>query len=518
MWATLAAWLVVLASLSLSGGRQPLAHDVIADADVTHRYQLTLAPLRVALDPICGIAFHACSREAPGLWSLLLLGVLGRLGWALLRRTARRHGATGRLDRLGGALQRALAIGFATSLVVGALAVGALTWLEHTDGRLVAEAAILRTAHAAIWVCLAGYAVFLLGSWVRVLRGCASAPRARGVIRRVGSELAGLCGFVVLGLCLNFALISLPLPTWRVETDLAPGEVLADLHSHSTFSDGWLSPAQRVRWYERQGVTVFAVSDHHHTLGAAAARQYADASGLPVTALSAFEYTSDAPFVHLTVFGTRSGAAPTWLESGRHTANGDSGEAGAPRLPVPALDAAGVIAWAHAQRAPVIAAHWHRRPGIPSPSPEELVAWGVDGFEVTNETMEAYDLDFSHLVTLCRQHGLAAVSVSDSHENRPITRFNRVRLEPGEAVTIASLFAALARNEHEAVAIDPHPSPWRLPPALDVFQPLAAVATYLRDISWPQRLSWALWSLGVFALLLWMVRAASRDAADQGSS
>lgn len=55
----------------------------------------------------------------------------------------------------------------------------------------------------------------------------------------------------------------------------------ADLHSHSTISDGLLSPSDLVRRAHVNGVELFALTDHDEVSGLAAARAEAEAVGLP---------------------------------------------------------------------------------------------------------------------------------------------------------------------------------------------------------------------------------------------
>jgi len=57
--------------------------------------------------------------------------------------------------------------------------------------------------------------------------------------------------------------------------------VNADLHSHSTVSDGLLSPSDLVRRAHVNGVELFALTDHDEVSGLAAARAEAEAVGLP---------------------------------------------------------------------------------------------------------------------------------------------------------------------------------------------------------------------------------------------
>lgn len=65
---------------------------------------------------------------------------------------------------------------------------------------------------------------------------------------------------------------------------------LADLHCHSTASDGILSPAELVSRAKSQGVTLLALTDHDTLDGLAEAREIGDQLG--VTVLSGIELSS----------------------------------------------------------------------------------------------------------------------------------------------------------------------------------------------------------------------------------
>ncbi len=57
-----------------------------------------------------------------------------------------------------------------------------------------------------------------------------------------------------------------------------------DLHSHSSASDGCLSPTELVHYAQQQGVDVLALTDHDITSGISEAKQAADNLGLKVIA------------------------------------------------------------------------------------------------------------------------------------------------------------------------------------------------------------------------------------------
>jgi 3',5'-nucleoside bisphosphate phosphatase len=65
---------------------------------------------------------------------------------------------------------------------------------------------------------------------------------------------------------------------------LLPMDLNADLHAHSTVSDGTMDPAALVERAKAQGVELFALTDHDEVGGLAAARTAADRLGLPFVA------------------------------------------------------------------------------------------------------------------------------------------------------------------------------------------------------------------------------------------
>ena len=56
--------------------------------------------------------------------------------------------------------------------------------------------------------------------------------------------------------------------------------MIIDLHNHSYYSDGVLSPSEVVRLAKKEGCDVFALTDHDTTDGLIEAQQQADESDL----------------------------------------------------------------------------------------------------------------------------------------------------------------------------------------------------------------------------------------------
>ena len=98
---------------------------------------------------------------------------------------------------------------------------------------------------------------------------------------------------------------------------------VADLHLHTTFSDGRLSPTALVRLCARNGLRVIAITDHDSTEGIAEALAAADeAPGLSI--VPGIELSTDAPGMEIHMLGYFVDTTDTafqeklrWLRSGR---------------------------------------------------------------------------------------------------------------------------------------------------------------------------------------------------------
>lgn len=76
---------------------------------------------------------------------------------------------------------------------------------------------------------------------------------------------------------------------------------LCDLHTHSVFSDGTLTPEQLIDEAVRIGLTAIALTDHNTTAGLATF--LAAASGKPITAIPGIEFSTDYQGIELHILG-----------------------------------------------------------------------------------------------------------------------------------------------------------------------------------------------------------------------
>ena len=173
---------------------------------------------------------------------------------------------------------------------------------------------------------------------------------------------------------------------WVVPED-APF-VLANLHTHTTQSNGFLTPEQAVLWHLRRGYKVVAITDSNTVKGGEIAKKFVESANLhsaprtphsfPLTVLVGEEFRGKT---HLVMLNIRRDISPRDFD-------------------VPAA-----IKEAKRQGGVVIAAHpWSGRHSI-----HELLEWGVDGFEIVNGTV----LGDEELRALCHKHGLAVLGSLD---------------------------------------------------------------------------------------------------------
>lgn len=70
--------------------------------------------------------------------------------------------------------------------------------------------------------------------------------------------------------------------------------VVLEMHSHTYFSDGAMSPEQMVEWAIAYGFTAIAVTDHNTIAGGLRAKQYAEEKGYnesTILVIPGVEYT-----------------------------------------------------------------------------------------------------------------------------------------------------------------------------------------------------------------------------------
>ncbi|HID06897.1 MAG TPA: PHP domain-containing protein [Armatimonadetes bacterium] len=166
-------------------------------------------------------------------------------------------------------------------------------------------------------------------------------------------------------------------PSYRWVADVSEGTI-ANLHAHTFYSNGLLSPAAVVEWHRMRGFRVVAITDTNTIKGACEALRYAQQRGLEMTIIVGEEFRGGT---HLLLLNIRRDYHPRdWS--------------------IPEL-----IRAVHAEGGIVIPAH----PWTGRYSYEQLRDWGVDAFEVINRKVIADE----RLWQLCSRDRSGVVASND---------------------------------------------------------------------------------------------------------
>jgi len=298
----------------------------------------------------------------------------------------------------------------------------------------------------------------------------------------VGRETRYALAGIVLVMVGFFTLASAVLPNYTMRTTLGPNEYLFDLHVHTWYSDGSLSPQQRVDWYIQQGIRGAAFTDHEGMKGALEAKAYVEQNHLDFTVIIGQEYTDLVNDIHLNIYGTLERFAPL-----------DQANSMYPDIHF--LNVSDCIIAAKAAGAFVTVNHYSGSPGTPYRY-DDLFAWGVDGFEIVNGGEE----HSSDIREYCTTHGLACMGGSDEHMNGDITTLVRVNMT--NPANLTELFTVLKMNAHQVVLVDYTNNPLDIGGRARQPNPVRPFVNYFLNLDAGQIGSWFAWSGMAFGAFL----------------
>ncbi|MFX1523593.1 MAG: PHP domain-containing protein [Promethearchaeota archaeon] len=311
-------------------------------------------------------------------------------------------------------------------------------------------------------------------------------------------EVTYFIGIIYLMLSMNILLISAPFPTQKINANVETDEFLFDFHVHTTMSDGWISPEERVRWYIEQGIDGAAFTDHDNIRGALIARNYVERNNLDFVVWIGAEWTDNEHDIHMNYYGLEEEiVAPlssTWLG-----------------ISFP-LNASDMITYVKSKGGYVIVNHYNYdsnpRGGFGVPfTLEQLRNWGVDGFEILNgDDIQAKQIrEFCLNNTNSYNESLICIGGSDIEKNKEINVFVKLNLENPSNKTIDNIFKNLRRNNHSVIKINLHSDLVDFPGAINTlgFKMLEDFLNYLFNLNSFQALSWLIWS-GLAYIILFL--------------
>ncbi len=306
-----------------------------------------------------------------------------------------------------------------------------------------------------------------------------------------GRELRYFITTIMIYVMISMNLVSTYFPPQVIKpmSPLQPGEMLMDFHVHTTLSDGFLTPEERVDWYVNQGLQGAAITDHMNVNGALQARAYAQRMGYNFTVIIGQEYTKYSPRIHLNVFGIEQ-TIPTDEYLGGNTSPSA----------LPPMNVSQMIAYVKGHGGYVTVNHYGSSEDY---SLVQLRDWGVDGFEIVNGGGERDP----GVRAFCIANNLTCMAASDEASSQSLTAFTRFKLADPSNRSLDAIFAALKNySTTQCVAIRQVENgiPW--PEELDDFSSVRNFIVYLRSSDPGQLASWIAWSCALFGLyvVLWL--------------
>ena len=184
-----------------------------------------------------------------------------------------------------------------------------------------------------------------------------------------------------------------------------PWNLTFDGHMHSRFSDGYMTPIQLIEYQIANGYDVIFPTEHNNLFGAleikSIAEQYNKDHNTNLLVIPGIEYTCCR--IHMNLIGVDSDL--NLLPTSNFPSDQDLQNVIAAVHKQNGIVIVNHLTWSLQQQgdrlAPVLKRH---------PSPDQLLQWGVDGFEVINQNVFNYPL-----YQFCIEHNLIIWSGSDTH-------------------------------------------------------------------------------------------------------
>ena len=495
-------WIVILLVLAVIGTRTIVFYDALGQIDVSVEYSSVLPWLRYIIEPFAIIAFIL---EYEFTWLLLFLIIYPILRVIYVFSRKRGKLQSKKYNQLKQVLNDIIYFAFkifSITLVVILLII-IIGYLFQ--GFFFVSRYFMVPVQVGIHLCF-----ILLGIKVGYTLLKLVHPRLKlnlsGKIERNNSrakskntritynlkkELVYFAGILFLLLGSNVILLSIQFPPHRIvpTTPLEDDEFLFDFHVHTTFSDGWLTPEERVLWYIEHGISGAAFSDHDNIRGALVAREFVEKNGLDFTVWIAEEWTNHEtdPEIHMNYFGLEEEIVPP-----------ESYTPGGPEV----MNASELISYVKANGGFITVNHYHYElnpeGGFGTPyTLEQLRDWGVDGFEIINGG--SYN-KYIEIREFCINNSLICIAGSDIHTNEDLNTFTKLKLDDSSNKTLDNIFKNLKNNTHETIAIQFYPKIVDFPGELtDLgFYVLEDFINYFLNIDTYQALSWIMWSSSIY--------------------
>ncbi|MHA2429981.1 MAG: PHP domain-containing protein [Promethearchaeota archaeon] len=499
-------WILFLIILAIFNERNVIFWENISNSDVSSEYSSVLPPLRYVLEPIAQLSF-ILEMEFSWLFIVIIIYPILRIIYVILRRKGIIHSKKLRLltNPLVDVIRFSYKVLMLTILVIGLIMLAGYL----IQGYFFVSRYFMIPVQIGVHLCIILIIIKMLYVLIKLfhprLQCNYSKKRKRKVKKRIKKrsikslksikrEFIYLVGICSLLLGINIVLISIPFPTHRIVpiVPLDDDEFLFDFHVHTTYSDGWLTPEERVLWYIEQGFSGAAFSDHDNIRGASAAQSFVEANWLQFIVFMAEEWTDNENDIHMNYFGIAEELVP--LQS--YTPGGPT-----------AMNAQETIAYVKANGGYITVNHYNYDPnpnggfGVPY-NLTQLRDWGVDGFEIINGG--SYGGKYQDIRNFTLSNNLICIGGSDVETNEPLNTFIKIKLSDPTNLTITNIFETMKTNSnHEVIGIKLNPKEVDFPGDLNDFgfYVIEDFINYFLNVDVYQSLSWIIWSGAVYIII-----------------
>ena len=458
------AWIVVLSVIMITATREVTFYDVLNQKDVSSEYTSTLPLVRYLIEPFAGFTFMMGANYEV-LVAFLVSVIVFRVIFNIVKQRGMIKSEKAKLlwypfkdlIRFTFIIVSILLPIALLTLLFGGLLLGFyfINLYFMLMVQLFVSLGVLFIFIKAVYLLVKGLHPQLKYNYNAKKRFQKREVESTGykAMRIWRRETAYVFGISIAVFAGTLFMVTIPFPTQVIGADLAEDEFLFDFHVHTTFSDGYLTPEERVEWYISQGIQGAAFSDHDNLRGATAAQAYVELMGYDFIVIKSEEWTDHGmnegptyPF-HMNIYGLDEvlvppeSETPEWFDGPK------------------SMNASDTIQYVKANGGFVTVNHYNERNntefgGLGKPfNYTQFLEWGVDGFELSRN---------EHILReFCLNNSLAALAASDNHGNEPIDEFMRIKFADPTNLTIENIFATLKTNvtdNIQAVKIDLNPN------------------------------------------------------------
>jgi len=261
-------WIVILVVLAVMGSRTIVFYDALAQNDVSSEYSSVLPWFRYFIEPFAIIAF-IFEYEFTWLFLFVIIYPIIRVIYVFLRKRGKLHSK--KYNQLKHILNDFLYFTFKIFSITLVIILLTILIGYLIQGFYFVSRYFMVPVQIGIHLCFiligikVGYTLLklihprlklnLAGKIEKNLRRMKS--KKTRITHNLKKELVYFAGVLFLLLGSNVILLSIQFTPHRIvpTTPLESDEFLFDFHVHTTFSDGWLTPEERVLWYIEHGIS-----------------------------------------------------------------------------------------------------------------------------------------------------------------------------------------------------------------------------------------------------------------------